>query len=235
MQEEILKHTKKVYSEMKNTDHSFWHKTKEILIEIGIIVFAVTLSIWLHSWSEHRHQQKEVKSFLTNLKSDLTKDITSLNDERSEYLRLNKEYEILSNITSTKLDSLIKAKSFVKVPIHTTGKKTNDGNYEGFKTSGKLGYVENEELKQLFIKYYQQTVPMIDEVDKIYSGSMFKMIDFKIDNAGQSDKIKYTNPKFTEISKYIIMIGNNNVRVYDDYGIKDAKEIIKQIDIELQK
>ena len=59
MQDEILKHTKKIYNEIKSQKHSFGEKAKEIIIEILIIVFAVTLSIWLHSWSEERHQQKE--------------------------------------------------------------------------------------------------------------------------------------------------------------------------------
>jgi len=64
MQEEISKHTKKIYNTMKNPKHTFTEKIKEVLIEIFIIVFAVTLSIWLHSWSEHNHQQKEVTAFL---------------------------------------------------------------------------------------------------------------------------------------------------------------------------
>ena len=40
MEDEILKHTKKAYHEMKNQNHSFWEKTKEIFIEILISVFA---------------------------------------------------------------------------------------------------------------------------------------------------------------------------------------------------
>lgn len=235
MQDEILKHTRKAYSEMKNSDHSFWHKVKEISVEIGIIVFAVTLSIWLHGWSEHSHQQKEVKTFLTNLKTDLTKDIKNLNDDRGWYLRTNEKYKFIANITLFQLDSLTKNGSAVDLPIHTSGRKISDGNYEGFKSSGKIGYIENEELKQLFIKYYQQSVPNINGVDQVYNDFVFKMIDITIDNAGQSDKSKYINPKFRETLNYIIMLGKNNVRVYDEYGIKEAKEIIKQIDKELQK
>jgi hypothetical protein len=49
---------------MKNSKYTFNEKIKEIAIEIFIIVFAITLSISLHSWSEKRHQQEEVKEFL---------------------------------------------------------------------------------------------------------------------------------------------------------------------------
>lgn len=75
MQDEIIKHTKKLHKELKNPKHTFGEKAKEIIIEIFIIVFAVTLSIWLHSWSEHKHQQEEVSVFLGNLKNDLKNDL----------------------------------------------------------------------------------------------------------------------------------------------------------------
>ncbi|MBC7525013.1 MAG: hypothetical protein H7239_11315 [Flavobacterium sp.] len=59
---------------MDSKTHTFIEKLTEISIEIFIIVFAVSLSIWLHSWSEHNHQQNEVKKFLVDLKSDLIRD-----------------------------------------------------------------------------------------------------------------------------------------------------------------
>ena len=235
MQEEVSKHTKKIYNAAKNPKHSFGEKAKEIGIEIAIIVFAVTLSISLHGWSEHRHQQEEVKTFLVNLKADLTKDIDNLNSEKESYLKINKEYDFLSNITTFQLDSVAKTGKQMAFPIHTTGRKTNDGNYESFKSSGKLSYVENEKLKQLFVKYYQQSVPNMNDIDKLYTDFIVKMIDVTIDNAGQSDKKLYINPKFRKTLSYIIMLGSNNARVYNDYGIKEAKEIIKEIDKELKK
>ena len=70
MQEEITKHSNKIYKAVKKPEHTLGEKVKEIIIEICIIVFAVTLSISLHSWSEHRHQQEEVHAFLANLKND---------------------------------------------------------------------------------------------------------------------------------------------------------------------
>jgi len=47
MQEEVAKHTEKIYKTIKSREHSLAEKFKEIVIEILIIVFAVTLSIWL--------------------------------------------------------------------------------------------------------------------------------------------------------------------------------------------
>src|ERR1700733_11208973 len=82
MQDEVLKHMEKIYKTVKSSQHSFGEKGKEISIEIFIIVFAVTLSIWLHSWSEHRNQQAEVRDFFIDLKGDLTKDIKSITEKK---------------------------------------------------------------------------------------------------------------------------------------------------------
>jgi hypothetical protein len=235
MQDEVTKHTKKIYNTVKNQEHTFGEKAKEVIIEICIIVFAVTLSIWLHSWSEHKHQQDEVKTFLMNLKKDLTKDLESLNNAREGYLGVTKKYEFITDITPFQLDSLRKNKIDVTIPFFTSGRKTNDGNYEGFKSSGKIGNIENEELKQLIVEYYQQSVPNINDADKIYLDFVLKIIEFNIENAGQKEMMSYANPQLKERLKFAILIGKGNVENYDEQCIKKAKMIIKGIDNELQK
>lgn len=235
MQDEITKHTKKIYSTVKNSEHSLGEKLKEIIIEISIIVFAVSLSIWLHGWSEHRHQQSEVKSFLTNLKNDLKKDIERFNSDKGGYQNVTKSYEFIVNITPSQLDSLKKNKTDLNIPFYTAGKKTNDGNYEGFKSSGKIGNIENEELKQLIVEYYQQSVPNINEADKIYREFVFKIIEFSIENAGQNNKMNFINPRLKERLRFAILIGKGNIEHYDEDGIAKAQQIITEIDKTLRK
>lgn len=229
MQDEITKHTKKIYKEVKNSKHTFGEKVKEIIIEILIIVFAVTLSIWLHSWSEERHQQKEVNAFLINLKNDLQNDIKVLDVEKEAYGIANLGYEKILGLTTFQLDSIRKAKSF-NFPVHSQGPKFNIGNYEGFKSSGKIGYIEEEQLKLKIIQYYQRVVPSINEVDKIYNDYIFKCFDKIIENADKSEDKIYSDPKFKKSIFFLIKIGKNNIRVYDEIGKFEAYELIKEID-----
>jgi len=84
-EDEIAKHTKKIYKIAAEKDHTFWHKVKDIVIEIAIIVFAVTISIWFHNNSEHRHQQEDVKTFLLGLEKDLTSDIAEMQNDKQSY------------------------------------------------------------------------------------------------------------------------------------------------------
>lgn len=235
MQEEVKKHTKKIYNAMKNPKHTFADKLKEVSIEILIIVFAVTLSIWLHSWSEHRHQQEEVSVFLGNLKNDLKDDIKNIDIEMGAYQESNVGYEKILALTTLQLDSIYKSKNKVNFPIYSHGQIMNIGNYEGFKSSGKIGYIEDEKLKQKILDYYQIFVPSIDEVNKIYNDYLFKCFDKMIENADKPEEKLYSDPKFKKTIEFLVKLGKNNIRVYDKNVKKEANELIKEIEEKMNK
>ena len=234
-EEEVIKHTKKIYKVWNSKEHSFWHKTKDFLIEIFIIVFAVTLSIWLHSWSEHRHQQEEVSVFLGNLKIDLQNDIENIDIEKEAYQKSNIGYEKILALTTLQLDSIYKSKNKVNFPIYSHGQIMSIGNYEGFKSSGKIGYIEDEKLKQKILNYYQISVPAINEVDRMYNDFLFKCFDKMIENADKSEEKLYSDPKFKKTVEFLVKLGNNNIRVYDINTKPQAIELIKEIEKELNK
>ncbi len=235
MQEEITKHSNKIYKTVKNSEHTLGEKVKEIIIEIFIIVFAVTLSIWLHGWSEHRHQQKEVSVFLANLKNDLQSDIESIDREVNAYQKTNVEYQKILALTTSQLDSIYKSNNKVNFPIHSHGQTLNIGNYEGFKSSGKIGYIEDEKLKQKILSYYQIFVPAANEVDKLYTDFLFKCFDKEIENADKPEQKLYSDPKYKKTLEYLVKLGKNNIRVYKENTKPLAIELIKEIDKELNK
>lgn len=235
MQEEITKHSEKIYKTVKNSKHTFKEKVKEIIIEIGIIVFAVTLSISLHSWSEHKHQQEEVSVFLSNLKNDLKNDIKNIDNEKEAYQKSNVGYEKILALTPLQLDNIDKSANKVNFPIHSHGHTMNIGNYEGFKSSGKIGYIEDEKLKQKILTYYQIYVPALDEVDKMYTDFLFKCFDKMIENADKSEAKMYSDPKFKKTIEFLVKLGKNNIRVYDENTKPAAIELIKEIEKELNK
>ena len=235
MQEEVKKHTKKIYKTMTNAEHTLGEKAKEIIIEILIIVFAVTLSIWLHSWSEHRHKQEEVSVFLGNLKNDLKDDIKKIDIEKEAYQESNIGYEKILALTTLQLDSIYKSKNKVNFPIYSHGQIMNIGNYEGFKSSGKIGYIEDEKLKQKILNYYQIFVPSIDEVNKVYNDFLFKCFDKMIENADKPEEKLYSDPKFKKTIEFLVKLGKNNIRVYDENVKKEANELIKEIEKEMNK
>ena len=84
-EQEIIKHAKKTYSILKSTENGWKHKILDIIIEILIIVFAVSVSIWLHNWSEKRYDDKEEKEFFIGLKKDLEIDLEEMRSSKTFY------------------------------------------------------------------------------------------------------------------------------------------------------
>jgi hypothetical protein len=228
MQEEVIKHTRKIKNEIDNKKHSLKDKLKEIAMEITIIVFAVSLSIYLHDFSEKRHQNQEAKDFLIDLKTDLKNDILELSNEKIELKNNILQFEFLKKITPENFDEFQKeGKIYLK--LMPTYQKTNDGNFEGFKSSGKIGYIENKQLKYKILEYYQVNNRKVRDVEQYYLKQMEKIGD--LSNNSLSSKDFYLSPVTKANLDFVIQYGNNDIEFYNE-SIKLANEIIKIIDYE---
>ena len=176
---------------MGNPEMSFGHKIKEILLEVAIIVFAVTLSIWLHGWSEHRHQQAEVKEFLTDTKDDLKQDVKRMKNSKQKLVKNLKDYKLFYSLTREKVDSIEKASGSIDVYFNTEllSTKFNTANYEGFKSSGKIGQIENKILKRQILEYYQDLTAGVNDIEKIIATNGQKIISTISENLGKDEKL----------------------------------------------
>jgi hypothetical protein len=157
MEHEIHGHAQKAYEAMKNKNESFWHKVKEVLVEVGIIVFAITLSMWFHNWSEHKHEQKQVKLFLFGLKKDIADDI----DQCTSCVKAFHLKDSVLQLAMTNPDSLEAIAKNYSTDVYNMifsnmWLRQNTNRYEGFKNSGKVENIENEELAQEILFYFQQ-------------------------------------------------------------------------------
>lgn len=160
-EDEIAKHTKKIYKTWNAKEFNLWHKLREILVEIIIIVFAVTVSIWLHNRSEHRHQQEDIKVFLLGLQKDLTADIAEMQEDRHSY---QMQKAAFTYITHAKLGERLNSDSvayYYNWIFNTTALNPNNGRFEGFKSSGKLGFIENDSLQNDILDLYQENIPSL--------------------------------------------------------------------------
>jgi hypothetical protein len=161
MEKEIKDHAVKAYKTVKDPHLKFWHKVGEIAIEVGIIVFAVTLSIWVHDVSDHNHEQKDVKSFLLGVRQDLKADLIQMREDTDAFRGAGLTFSyITTNTPGFKLskDSINKYQSFLS---NTTSFVGNDGRYQGFKSSGKLGNIEDDALQNDIVELYQAIIPSI--------------------------------------------------------------------------
>jgi hypothetical protein len=226
MEEEVTKHSRKIYRTLKSSKKIFTEKLKEIFIEIFIIVFSVTLSIWLHSWSLHSHQQKETNEFLADLKDDLNKDIVNMDEKKTQMAETIKQYSYLRNLSEERIDSLTNKKAGIDIGVTFVIRKTNNGNYEGFKSSGKIGYIENKKLKKLILEYYQESIPSIEETEKYFNQRLGKIEELIYQD--KDKKKKFLDPVLKMTFDVVIQTAQNNKNNYK-YISRDAKEIISEI------
>ena len=216
---------------MKNSNLKLSEKIKDIFVEIFIIVFAVTLSIWFHSWSEHKHEQKEVKEFLQGLSNDLTDDINQLNTNKNIITRLQSNYKKIllpENGFKEDLDSLI---VHFEVDLRVT--RPNIGRYEGFKSSGKIGTIENDSLKELILVFYEQTIKELNYGESFVNNLQVKIQELSFENGDTISRQQFAATH--KIQALLWLTANNfdgNMKAYGK-TVDDAKRIITKIKNEL--
>jgi hypothetical protein len=152
-------------------------------VEIFIIIFAVSITIWLHGLSEHRHQQHEVQEFLTGLKNDLANDLSEIRADRKGYRYQEAAFQYFRtmNVTAPGAnDSLVK---YTNAIFNKVALVQNNGRFEGFKSSGKLGNIEDKKLQNDILDLYQELIPSLLNTTDLYNVQKDRLIVFIEQNA----------------------------------------------------
>jgi hypothetical protein len=235
-EQEVIKHTKKVYKVWHSKEHSLWQKCKEFLLEIFIIVFAVTISIWFHNRSEQANQQENVKQFLLGLKSDLVNDVKEMQNDKQSYLLQQAAFEYIASVKmnqSLNEDSLNIHKRWI---FNTTGLNPNNGRFEGFKSSGRIGLIENNELQNDIMDLYQEDIVSLLVTTNYYIDTKKKLFEYIYQNTRRlTDSTNNLGTILaTDESENICSKLKSPKQVFERYDscINKAKKIIKEIDQE---
>ena len=234
MEEEVVKHTKKLYKVATKPGHSVFEKLKEIAVEIFIIVFAVTLSIWLHSWSDHRHEQKEASAFLKGLREDLLKDVNMLKRKQASVTHLDSGYHYLSTLYNTPAaDTLSDKKISEYFYTDISVIRPALGRFEGFKSSGKMEAIEDDSLKQSLLEYYQVEITDIIYGENFVNSVQLKLLDLQTDNKLPLREFIKSN-KVQSLLQLCHNNFDNNLRAYAQMQ-RHLEQIIRRIDTALPR
>ncbi|PZR25602.1 MAG: hypothetical protein DI535_17445 [Citrobacter freundii] len=159
---EVVKHAKKVMDTVGDREKGWKHKLKDIILEILIIVFAVSLSISLHNWSERNHDRHEEEEFLHGLKLDLQSDLKEMSSDSANYSLALKGIKYFLRVSDGEALNKDSMNIYYFLFYNTTYLVPNSGRFEGLKASGKLGVLENKELRNDILDFYQEFVPMVN-------------------------------------------------------------------------
>lgn len=234
MEQEIIKHTENIGKSMKKKDTPLLKKLGEIAIEICIIVFAITLSMWFHDSSEQKHERKEAKEFLLGLRLDLISTIEDAKGAQDDYEEKTKVFTYLSSLDTsieTNSDSLEKYfAEFSTTPIF----HINSSRFNGFMSSGKIDQIPNKTLLTNILDFYQHDTQTYNGMMRFWEdsrGELAKIVSNSLvttDNGLDNKLTILTNPKVSRIAKKAIpgrqFIDQHSVM------IKSATEIVRNIE-----
>jgi hypothetical protein len=233
----IKKHTQAVYTTMTDPNKKWIHKLKDILQEVLIIVFAVSVSIWLHNWSEERKDKKAEQEFFTGLKEDLKADVQEMTSDRASFQQVLKHSSYFAKAARGMKLNQDSVTSYQW--IFFTGAQINPriSRFEALKGSGKLDIIEDKKIQINIIDLYQKLFPNIFRIDQAFNSLTTDRIDpyigdvLKIDSSGQ-----ITNAaEILRMSKMQLLLNqlatsaDNCIKAYTN-GIDKSNEIIKQIE-----
>jgi len=233
MEQEIRKSLHHILREVRRNRKSVWKRIGEILIEMGIIVFAVSFAVFMEKQREYKHEQREVKEFLIGLRTDLRNDIHEMLEDKKGYMTQSKWFRYFSQRNTLNKDSLLQ---YQWVLWSTTHLLVNGGRYSGFKESGKMNTIENEQLRNNILDLYEETLVSLTNTTAAYISLKrdFQKLVYKlrIDEGGASDNLQDVL-KNEEIRNYCLRLRYANAPIdkYDS-AISKSEKIIELINKE---
>lgn len=187
--QEIAKHTKNMWAVMTSGEHGAWHKLREMALEIVIIVFAVSLSIWLHSVGEHRHEQAQVKTFLLGLKRDIQSDLVQAGNVVAFHHAADEQYAYLATRDSDAAPEREKFNAAYQRIDTNNFLVSRVARYEGFKSSGKLTNIENQALLENIVDLFQYDIPKVSLASKSWLSNHDKLLAYVDEHTGEDDSL----------------------------------------------
>lgn len=231
---EVAKHGKNVIKMAASKEHGLADKLKEIALEVAIIVFAVSVSIWFHSLSEHRHEQKQVKAFLLGLKADLTRDIKDLEFVIESHKEGDALYKTMMDLDPKAAPDgenfdrqfLLADSNRWFVPVNSR--------FEGFKSGGKLTNIEDEVLLNQILSLYQYGHAAIRTSESGWLGRQNKLRDYldRVLEHDDSRQQRYRAMTSAAGKRYMGALVTSE-QMYQRYAaaIAQSKKIIDRIDV----
>jgi hypothetical protein len=235
-EDEIRKHGKAIYNALSDRKKNWRNKVIDILVEVFIIVFAVSISIWFHNWSEELKDRRQENEFLTGLKSDLQSDLKEMTGDTAAYHVILNGMLYFRKVGAGEVLNADSLKYYNWIFFANVRKQARTNRFEALKSSGKLDIIENKSLQADIISLFQEIYPTIAEGNREFTSYNTNKIGVIMDSFAKLDTANnITNwLQLFRSTQFRMAIFRDNtireiIRAYES-GIYKCNEIIKQID-----
>lgn len=235
-EDEIRKHTKAALNTLYNKGIGWKKKIREVLVEILIIIFAVSVSIWFHNWSEKLKEHKEENTFLTEMLSDLHADSINIQNSLKFYKFSLAGIQYFLKVGQgdiLKSDSLQK---YGNLFFSNTELRPHISRYQAIKGSGKFDIIENKQLLNNIIDLHESVLTRIESLNKYYSDYIQRVASFIEDNAKVNvDGHIVNGQEMLRTSKLKLLLSygrgiiKNNILKANEEGLQKCNELSSDI------
>ena len=212
--------------ETKIITKNLFQKFKSFTLDVAIVVIGVSLSIWFNDIVTHYNQQKEVKKFLLGLQADFVGDIKEMEEDKVAYWRNDKVFGYIGSLKKGQTADLDSVDKYDNSIFSNVSLISNDSRFQGFKSAGKMGLIEDDLLQNDILDLYQEDIVIL----LLSTDHLIKEKE-KFRSYIKENKIRLTdstnNMKTLLASEYIV-----NTARYEFSGIKG---VINKYDICINK
>lgn len=164
-EEKMIKHSENALKILKDKSVTIREKIVGFIEEIIIIILAVSITLMLHNWNDRRHEREMVRNFLMGIKEDLKIDTEKLTYSIASFQPTLNYYDtVWKQMNSKKIDA-----PYIDSLTDYLGNTfyfTFDGSrFEGFKSSGYLRLIENQQLLKHLLRLYSVEMPFQKDAD----------------------------------------------------------------------
>ena len=161
---------------------------KNHFVELITVIIGISIAFSLNNWNESRKDRNQEKKYIRALLTDLEKDQERLQEllDTSQYylsrterlIRLVNKKDFMSDSIGYYLGSTYTFASF----------KPNDNTFEGLRSSGRIGLIEDFALRQKIIHHYNQHYGECQNFDDFFKNFLegqlmpliLKNVDFRM-------------------------------------------------------
>ncbi|ANI88647.1 hypothetical protein A9P82_04700 [Arachidicoccus ginsenosidimutans] len=248
-EEKIIHHAKEAVHALTNKNKKWKEKIQDFLLEIVIIIIAVSITLWFHNWNDKRHDRQQEKEFLSGVREDLMKDTSILMGYNIRDFQSTIDFydSVYLQIMENKIDA--------KYIDSHQGALTNradflydDSRFQSFKSSGSLKLIENQKLLDDITYLYTIEFPTQKENDQIIYNKRQDDYDKYIGSKVKIALYLDTNGKYTAYQPVSKVFGNPEVQyqirkyvnLFDERKeeklrtVEETTNVIKEINKELK-
>jgi hypothetical protein len=240
-EEKIIQHSQNAVNLLKSKSKSIKEKILGFLEEIIIIIIAVSLTLAFHNWNDRRNEREIARNFLIGIKQDLLNDAQNTQEGIKDYQSTVDYYDtVWRQINTQKVDTAyVDARS--DALINTSYFVYDDSRFEGFKSSGYLRLIPNEQLLKHLMQLYSTNLPFERDADNLVFHK--RMDDFsqyigpkaRIDSSGKIHVSRLLNDLAVRYQIFYYRLYLSERQKHKAAAVKKMRTVADEIDKELNK